>query len=93
MPEFTSRAFDQWAYEKGIKIDYIEPGKPTQNAYIESFNGKFREECLNENWFLSLKEAKEKIETWRMDYNSYRPHSSLGQLTPNEFIDNLINVC
>lgn len=92
-PEFMSRAFDQWAYDKGIKIHYIQPGKPTQNAFIERFNGKLREECLNENWFLTLQDARDKIETWRIDYNSYRPHRSLGQLTPNEFIEKLKNVC
>lgn len=92
-PEFISRSFDQWAYEKGIKIHYIQPGKPTQNAFIESFNGKLREECLNENWFVSLSHAKQEIETWRTEYNSYRPHRSLGQLTPNEFIEKLKSVC
>lgn len=92
-PEFLSRTFDQWAYEKGIKLHYIQPGKPTQNAFIESFNGKLREECLNENWFISLKHAKDKIENWRQDYNSYRPHSSLGNLTPNQFIESLKIMC
>ncbi len=92
-PEFLSRAFDQWAYEKGIKIHYIQPGKPTQNAFIESFNGKLRDECLNENWFISLNHAKKIIETWRNDYNAYRPHRSLGQLTPKEFIEKLEKIC
>lgn len=92
-PEFLSRAFDQWAYEKGIKIDYIQPGKPTQNAFIESFNGKLRDECLNESWFMSLKEARSTIEKWRRDYNLYRPHRSLGQLTPKEFIDKWEKIC
>lgn len=84
-PEFISRAVDQWAFEQGVKLHFVEPGQPTQNAYIESFNGKFRDECLNENWFVSLQEAREKIEAWRRDYNQVRPHSSLGYQTPAEF--------
>ena len=73
---------DQWAYENGVEFHLIEPGKPTQNAYIESFNGKFRDECLNQNWFLSLNDARRIIEEWRVDYNTARPHSSLGYQTP-----------
>jgi len=84
-PEFTSRALDQWAYERGVELHFIQPGKPTQNAFVESFNGKFRDECLNANWFRSLADAMERIEIWRRDYNSHRPHSSLGNLTPEEF--------
>ena len=84
-PEFTSRAVEQWAYENGVEWHFIEPGKPTENAYIESFNGKFRDECLNENWFTSLADARQKIEHWRQDYNQARPHSALGYRTPNEF--------
>ena len=83
--EFTSRVADQWAYEQGVELYFIDPGKPTQNAYIESFNGKFRDECLNENWFMSLEEARMKIEAWRKDYNQVRPHSALGYQTPEEF--------
>jgi len=83
--EFTSRVADQWAYEQGVELHFIEPGKPTQNAHIESFNGKFRDECLNENWFMSLEEARMKIEAWRKDYNQVRPHSALGYQTPEEF--------
>lgn len=83
--EFTSRAFDAWAYSRGIRIDYIQPGKPVQNCFIESFNGTFRDECLNLHWFLSLGDAKQEIETWRVDYNEERPHSSLGRLTPAEY--------
>ncbi len=83
--EFTCRAMDQWAHDKGIKLDFIRPGKPNENAFIESFNGKFRDECLNENWFLSLEDARRTIEEWRIDYNENRPHSSLGDLTPKEF--------
>src|SRR5690606_2516518 len=83
--EFTSRAFDAWAYSRDIRIDYIQPGKPVQNCFIESFNGTFRDECLNLHWFLSLDDAKQEIETWRVDYNEARPHSSLGRLPPAEF--------
>jgi putative transposase len=84
-PEFISQLVDQWAFEQGVKLHFIEPGKPTQNAHIESCNGKFRDECLNENWFLSLEEARMKIEAWRRDYNQVRPHSALGYQTPEEF--------
>ena len=84
-PELTSRALDQWAYERGVRLRFIEPGKPVQNAFIESFNGRFRDECLNEHWFLSLAGARKTVEDWRMDYNQNRPHSSLGNLTPEEF--------
>ena len=84
-PEFISRAVDQWALANGVVLHFIEPGKPTQNAYIESFNGKFRDECLNQNWFMGLADARQIIEAWRVDYNTVRPHSSLGYLTPEEF--------
>lgn len=84
-PEFISRALDEWAYQNGVKLDFIQPGKPMENAFIESFNGRFRDECLNENWFLSLQEAREIIEHWRIDYNQNRPHGSLEGLTPDEF--------
>lgn len=83
--EFTGKAMDTWAFEKGIKLDFIRPGKPNENAFIESFNGKLRDECLNENWFVSLEEVRKTIEEWRIDYNENRPHSSLGGLTPKEF--------
>jgi putative transposase len=83
--EFTSRSMDLWAYLNKVKLDFSRPSKPTDNAFIESFNGKFRAECLNENWFLSLADARDKIEQWRGDYNGHRPHSSLGGLTPVEF--------
>jgi putative transposase len=85
-PEFISNALDNWAYQRGVKLTFISPGKPVENAYIESFNGRFRDECLNENWFLTLEHARGIIEKWRMDYNNARPHSSLGYLTPEEFI-------
>ena len=84
-PEFAGQALDVWAYEQGVKLHFIEPGKPVQNAFIESFNGKMRDECLNEHWFMSLGEARETIEAWRRDYNEVRPHSSLGNRTPQEF--------
>jgi putative transposase len=84
-PEFTSRVFHQWALSRGILLDYIRPGKPTDNAFIESFNGKFRDECLNEHWFLTLRAAQQKIEAWRKQYNRQRPHSSLSGLTPYAF--------
>lgn len=83
--EFTSRAFDAWAYARGVTIDFIQPGKPVQNAFIESFNGTLRDDCLNMHWFLSLKDAEATIEDWRRDYNDFRPHSSLGGLTPSEY--------
>lgn len=85
-PEFTSQALDWWANERSVKLAFINPGKPVENAFIESFNGKFREECLNEHWFTSLRDAQEKIEAWRRDYNRNRPHSSLGNKTPEEFL-------
>lgn len=84
-PEFISKSLDSWSIRTGVKIHFIEPGKPMQNAYIESFNGKFRDECLNEHWFISIQDAKEIIEDWRKDYNGERPHSSLGYMTPLEF--------
>jgi putative transposase len=84
-PEFISKAMDAWAHENGVKLHFIQPGKPTQNAYIESFNGKFRDECLNEHVFTSLHDAQQKIEAWRQDYNVNRPHRSLNQQTPEEF--------
>jgi transposase InsO family protein len=83
--EFTSRVVDQWAYQNQVALHFIERGKPTQNAFIESFNGKFRDECLNQNWFVDLQHAREVIEAWRVDYNTVRPHSSLRYLTPEEF--------
>ena len=84
-PELTSRALDQWAYERGVRLRFIDPGKPVQNAFIESFNGRLRDECLNEHWFLSLAHARRITEEWRVDYNRNRPHTSLGNLTPLEY--------
>ena len=83
--EFISKDLDKWAYDHGVVLDYSRPGKPTDNPYIESFNGKFRDECLNVHWFLSLEDAQAKIDLWREEYNSYRPHSSIDDLTPDEF--------
>lgn len=84
-PEFTGRALDTWAFARKVKLDHIRPGKPVENAFIESFNGRLRDECLNEHWFSTLKEAQVRIEAWRQDYNRNRPHSSLGDMTPEEF--------
>ncbi len=84
-PEFISKAMDKWAYENGVTLDFSRPGKPTDNALVESFIGSFRDECLNVNWFLSLEDGREKIEAWRRDYNEFRPHSSLGNMTPHDF--------
>jgi putative transposase len=84
-PELRGRMLDQWAYEHGVRLQFIEPGKPVQNAHIESFNARLRDECLNEHVFVSLDDARHKIETWRIQYNRERPHSSLGNLTPEEF--------
>ena len=84
-PEFISRALDAWAYFNHVKLDYSRPGTPTDNAYIESFNGSFRDECLNTNWFMSLEDARDKIERWETDYNEFRPHSALTYQTPAEF--------
>jgi putative transposase len=84
-PEFISRVLDAWAYRAAIELHFIEPGKPNQNAYVESFNGRLRDECLNEHWFGTLGHARETIETWRVDYNAVRPHSSLGNIPPEAF--------
>ncbi len=84
-PEGTSRAMFDWSERTGVRLRFIEPGKPVQNAYVESFNGRLRDECLNEHLFVNLKEARQIIEEWRIDYNTNRPHSSLNGLTPTEF--------
>jgi putative transposase len=84
--EFTSKALEDWAWRHQVKLDFIRPGKPMENGLIESFNGRLRDECLNVNQFMSLEDARVKIEAWRVDYNRRRPHSSLGYLTPSEFI-------
>lgn len=84
-PELRGRELDRWAHDHGVKLFFIDPGKPMQNASIESFNGRFREECLDQNWFISLAEARRVIEAWRIDYNEYRPHTSLRMKTPAAF--------
>ncbi|WP_196301981.1 IS3 family transposase, partial [Ralstonia solanacearum] len=84
-PEFAGKVLDAWAYEAGVTLSFIRPGKPVENAYIESFNGRFRDECLNEHWFVSMRHARQLIEEWRIEYNTERPHSSLGYLTPVQF--------
>ncbi|WBX91909.1 IS3 family transposase [Pseudoxanthomonas mexicana] len=83
--EFISIVMDRWAYDHGVTMDYSRPGKPTDNPFIESFNGSFRDECLNTHWFLSLDDARQKIESWRVDYNHFRTHSSIGDVPPAEF--------
>ena len=84
-PEFTSKRLNQWAYLNGVELDFSQQGKPTDNAFIEAFNGRFRQECLNENWFLSLEDAEERVESWRRHYNGERPHRALGNLSSREF--------
>ena len=85
--EFASKALDAWAYAHSVKLDFIRPGKPIENAVIESVNGRFRDECLNAQVFVSLHDARQKIDAWRIDYNEHRPHGSLGNLTPREFTE------
>ena len=80
--EFVSRDLDLWAYQRGVTLDFSRPGKPTDNAFIEAFNGRFRAECLNTHWFLSLADAQEKVETWRRYYNEERPHGAIGNRPP-----------
>ncbi len=84
-PEFVSKVLDQWAYAHNVVLDSSRPGKPIDDCYVVSFNGRFREECLNTHWFLSIDDARAKIEAWRIDYNESRLHSALGQMTPFEF--------
>ncbi len=84
--EFISKVMDEWAHRHQVKLEFSRPGKPTDNAFIESFNGRLRQECLNQNWFITLDDAKQIIEAWRQDYNQFRPHSSLDHRTPSEFV-------
>jgi putative transposase len=84
-PEFSGKVLDEWAYRKGVKLNFIRPGKPADNAFAESFNGRLRDECLDTNWFMNLKYARDVIEDWRRDYNEVRPHSSLKDMTPMEY--------
>ena len=88
-PEFTGRALDEWAYRRGVKLNFIRPGKPIENAFVESFNGRFRDECLNDNWLMSMKHARKVIEAWRKDYNESRPHGSLEGLSPKEYLETI----
>jgi transposase InsO family protein len=88
--EFCGRAMLNWAHARGVQLFLIEPGKPNQNAYIESFNGRFRDECLNEHWFMSMRHARQLIEEWRQDYNAQRPHSAIGYQTPDQFADSFL---
>lgn len=85
-PEFAGNDLDKWAYANGIELRFITPGKPIENAFIESFNGRFRDECLNQHWFLSLKHARRLISAWKEDYNTVRPHTALGNVPPAEFV-------
>jgi len=86
-PEFQSRSLDAWAHQRGVSLDFIRPGKPVENAFIESFNGRLRDECLNQHWFLSLADARRTIESWRESYNTARPHRGLHHLTPAEYAE------
>ena len=84
-PELSGKAVDQWAYERGVGLRFIEPGKPVQNAFVESFHGRLRDECLDRHWFLGLADARRTVEAWRQDYNRTRPHSALAYRSPEEF--------
>jgi putative transposase len=88
-PEFAGQVLDEWAHACGVVLAFIEPGKPVQNAFVESFNGKLRDECLNENWFVSLNDAQRVIEAWHLDYETVRPHSRLQGFTPREYAEHL----
>jgi putative transposase len=85
-PEFISKALDAWAYQNGVQLEFSRPGKPTDNAFAESFNGRFRDECLNQHWFASLEEARQTVEAWRIEYNTVRSHRALGQQTPAAWV-------
>lgn len=89
-PEFISSELERWAHANNVRLHFITPGKPMKNGYCESFNGKFRDECLNENWFETLSDARRIIESWRAEYNGERPHSALGNLSPDEFLPNIM---
>ncbi len=89
-PEFISKALDAWAYQNGVQLEFSRPGKPTDNAFVESFNGHFREECLDRHWFASLEEARQVIEGWRIEYNTERPHRALKQRTPAAMVEELL---
>lgn len=85
-PEFVSKALDAWCYQRGVQLVFSRPGKPTDNPFIEAFNSRFRDECLDQHWFATLEEARQTIEAWRVEYNGQRPHGALGQQTPAEFV-------
>ena len=85
-PEFISKELDLWAYANKVELDFSRPGRPTDNAFIESFNSRFRQECLNQHWFLSLEDARDKISSWHQEYNEFRPHSAIGDMSPLEFL-------
>lgn len=85
-PEFVTKELDLWAYANNVILDFSRPGKPTDNAFIESFNSRFRQECLKQNWFLDMADARQKIEAWREEYNHFGPHGMLGNLTPLEYL-------
>jgi putative transposase len=88
-PEFSGRALDTSAYARGVRLRFIRPGTPIENAFVDSFNGKFRDECLNQHWFASVAEARQLIEAWRVDYNTLRPHNALRGPTPEQFANSL----
>jgi len=90
-PEFAGRALDVWAHQRGVALQFIRPGKPVENAFAESFNGKFRDECLSTNWFTDLRDAQRTIDLWRHDYNTVRPHQNLDRRTPAEFTQALLH--
>jgi putative transposase len=90
--EFTGRHFDAWAYQQQIRLDFIRPGRPVENAFIESFNGRLRDECLNAHWWRDLDEARQAFQDWRRDYNEARPHSSLADLVPAAYLASLLSV-
>ena len=89
LTEFYSKAMDSWAYQRGVQLQFIRPGKPVENAFIESFNGRLRDELLNGELFMNVLDARRKLEAWRRDYNQNRPHSSIGDLTPVEFANQI----
>ena len=86
-PEFTSQALDAWAHRRGVKLAFSRPGTPTDNPFIEAFNGRLRAECLNTHWFLSVADAREKLECWRRDYNEVRPHGAIGNKPPAALLE------
>jgi putative transposase len=88
-PEFAGQMLDQWAYLNKIELDFSKPGKPTENGFIEAFNGRLRAECLNASWFISMADARQRIEEWWIDYNTERPHMTLGGLTPKAFAEQI----